>query len=64
MDPAATPLAETLVGFPKALKIAQAMESADRDAQHLQALQSDKVAPVTEVAVHNASSDTNRDGAG
>ena len=39
--------------FPKDLKIAQAMESADRDAQHLQALLIEKAAPVTEAAVHN-----------
>ena len=43
-------LAETTIDFAKALKIALAMETADRDAQHLQARQSDKT---VEAAVHN-----------
>lgn len=54
-------LAETDIDFAKALQIAQAMESADRDAQHLQALQSET--PVTEAAVHSAGgSNTSRQG--
>ena len=46
-------LAETAIDFAKALKVALAMETADRDARQLQAGQNDKAVPVVEAAVHN-----------
>ena len=55
-------LAEAEIDFPKALQIAQAMESADRDAQDLQTLQSETPG-MTEAAVHSAGGGvTNRQG--
>ena len=46
-------LAETAIDFAKALKIALAMETADRDAHQLQVGQNNKTVPVVEAAVHN-----------
>ena len=55
-------LAEAEIDFPKALQIAQAMESADRDAQDLQTLQSETPL-MADAAVRSAGgSDTNRQG--
>ena len=45
-------LAETKVDFKRAMEIAQAMETADRDATHLQGLQKEPMP--TETAVHVA----------
>ena len=46
-------LAETAIDFAKALKIALAMETADRDAHQLQAGQNDKAVPVVEAAAQH-----------
>ena len=55
-------LAEAEIDFPKALQIVQPMESADRDAQDLQTLQSETLL-MTYAAIHRAGgSDTNRQG--
>ena len=54
-------LSEADLDYNKALKIARAMEMADKDAQKLKGEQSDKAAPETEGVVHKAGSyDNNR----
>ena len=58
-------LAKTKSDFTKALAVAQAMETAEREAQHLQSTKVEKPVSTTEEAVHNTSSgDTKRWGGG
>ena len=58
-------LAEAKIDFTKALAVAQAMETAEREAQHLQTTKVEKAVPTTEEAVHNTSGgDTKRWGGG